>query len=69
LKKPNLKTMSKGNSNNFDKDSVGVVGVAKSSRLPKTFLKGLDREKSPDVLAFKKQTTQDHVRKKRFHRK
>jgi hypothetical protein len=58
--------MSKGTSNNFDKDSVGV---AKSSRLPKTFLKSLNREKSPDILAFKKQTTQDHVRKKRFHRK
>ena len=53
VKKKKTKNGSKGFLSNYDKESTGI---AKSSRMPKTFLHSQPREVSPD-LPLKKQAT------------
>ena len=63
--KKKKKNSSKWFLSNYDRDSAGI---AKSSRMPKTLLNSQQREVSPD-LPLKKQATQDHDKRPKFHRK
>ena len=58
--KKKKKSGSKGFLSNYDNQSTGI---AKSSRMPKTFLNSQPREVSPDI-PLKKQATQDEKRPK-----